>query len=71
MAPILDDAVLLMKLLTISCTFDAGRQCEVKLATNVGDTEHGWHGELYLRMSPEQAAALMSGDEYAVHLKRV
>ena len=71
MAPILDDLVVLMKLLHVTCTFDAGRKCEVKLATHVCDTEHGITGQLYLQMSPEQAAHLMRGDDHTVHLRRV
>jgi hypothetical protein len=69
--PLLDDLVVLMKLISVSCTFDAGRKCEVKIATHKSDTEHGITGQLYLQMSPEQAIHLMSGDEHAVHIKRV
>lgn len=71
MSSLLNDLVVLMKLHSVSCEFDAGRRCEVKLATAKADTEHGITGQLYLQMSPEQVRHLLTGTDYVVHVKRV
>ncbi len=64
----LDDLILLMTLSSISCEFDAGQRCEIKL--NI-DGAHGVEGELRLRCTPAMAEALKLGDVYGAHLRRL
>lgn len=45
----LDDLILLMTLASVSCEFDAGSRCEIKLDI---DGAHGVEGELRLRCTP-------------------
>ncbi len=52
----LDDLVTLMTLTYVSCEFDAGTRCE---------------GELRLRVTPQDAERLKSGDVYSMHIRRL
>ncbi len=64
----LDDLILLMTLATISCEFDAGQRCEIKLDI---DGQNGIEGELRLRCTPAMAEVLKLGDVYGNHIRRL
>ncbi len=64
----LDDLILLMTLATISCEFDAGQRCEIKLDI---DGAGGIEGELRLRCTPAMAEVLKLGDVYGNHIRRL
>jgi hypothetical protein len=64
----LDDLVLLMTLVSVSCDFDAGTKCEIKLDI---DGANGVEGELRLRCSPAAVEALKLGDVYGNHIRRL
>ena len=57
-----------MTLLTVSCEFNAGTQCEAKFGV---DGVHGVEGELRLRMTPAEAERLKLGDVYSIHVRRL
>jgi hypothetical protein len=64
----LDDLVALMTLQYVSCEFNAGQMCEAKFQV---DAAHGHEGELRLRMSPDEAEKLKTGDVYSIHVRRL
>jgi hypothetical protein len=63
-----DDNVALLKLVYVSCQFDAGRVCEARFNFEEGAS---MEGELRIRMTPTQAERLKIGDVYSVHLRRL
>jgi hypothetical protein len=65
---LLDDLVTLMTLTYVSCEFDAGTRCEAKFQV---DAAHGYEGELRLRVTPQDAERLKSGDVYSMHIRRL
>ena len=65
---LLDDLILLMTLVNVSCEFDAGQRCEIKFDI---DGAHGLEGELRLRCSPEVTEALKLGTVYGNHIRRL
>jgi hypothetical protein len=65
---VLDDLITLLTLVSVSCEFDAGRRCEIKLDI---DGQNGIEGELCLRCSPAMAEVLKLGDVYGSHIRRL
>lgn len=59
----------MMTLVSVSCEFNAGQQCEAKFEV---DAARGYfEGELRLRMTPAEAERLKLGDVYSIHVRRL
>lgn len=65
---LLDDLVLMMTLVNVSCEFDMGQKCEIKFDI---DGAHGLEGELRLRCTPDVVEALKLGAVYGNHIRRL
>jgi hypothetical protein len=65
---VVDDLIALMTLVSVSCAFNNGTQCEAKFEV---DASHGHEGELRLRMPPDEAEKLKVSDVYSVHIRRL
>lgn len=67
-----DDLIFVMRLVSSSCEFDGGSQCEVKMKVeNLSQTHGGRHAQLYIQCAPDEAERAMIGDQYIVHLRRI
>lgn len=67
-----DDLIFVMRLVSASCEFDGGSQCEVKLKVeNLSQTHGGRHAQLYIQCAPNEAESVMVGDQYIVRLRRI
>lgn len=57
-----------MKLVSVSCEFNAGTLCEAKFEL---DSSKEYGGEFWMRIPPEEAEQLKIGDVYSIHIRRL
>lgn len=67
-----DNVIFVMRLISSSCAFDGGTQCEVKMKVeNLEQTHGGRHAQLYIQCDPDEAERAVIGDQYVLLLRRM